>query len=330
MNIFLPSPRFTRRTNSFARSLHVGRGFVYWTLRMQEKDLGGDSYFELLESCSLYRSYQDAFKAATGLPLMLMRRASDFPPVGGHGNQFCQMLNESGSCASCGVMLSELRRKAGDASHTGECFANMKESVVPITHAGKVVAYLKTGEVLTSEPTDEDFMHIAAVLLADGKSAAQIRKLRNAYLKAPVMDGTRYQGMVFLLETFGKQLSTHLGELLISKAEQVPMPVRKALHYIENHLDESLALEDVAIHSGLSISQFCKVFKETTTSTFTEYVNRRRIEWARRELLRPGSRITEVAFRVGFASLSQFNRSFHRYTSESPRDYRRRRLLEVA
>lgn len=297
---------------------------------MQEKDLGGDRYFELLESCSLYRSYQDAFKAATGLPLNLLRRSCDIAPREEFGNKFCELLNQSGSCASCGVTHTEIRRKAGENPLTTDCFAHMKESVVPITHAGKVVAYLKTGEVLTSEPMEEDFMHIAAMLLAEGKSGAEIRKLKDAWMKAPVMDGVRYQGMVYLLESFGKQLSVHLGELLISKSEQVPMPVRKALHYIENHLDEPLALEDVAIHSGLSISQFCKVFKETTTSTFTEYVNRRRIEWARRELLRPGSRITEVAYRVGFASLSQFNRSFHRYTSESPRDYRRRRLLEVA
>ncbi len=310
--------------------LHRGRGFVSSTAGMQDNDQGRDRYFELLESCALFRSYQDAFKAATGLPLVILCRSCDPGlPRAEYGNAFCQLLNESGACGSCGATLAEARRQAGGNALTIQCFARMKETIVPVMHAGKVAAYLKTGEVLTAEPGDEDFAHVAAVLLAEGKSGAEIRMLKEAYLKSPVIDGARYQGVVYLLEFFGKQLSAHLGELLVSETEQVPSAVRKALHYIETRLDEPLSLDEVAAHSGLSISQFCKTFKETTGATFTEYVNRRRIEWARRELLRPGSRITEVAYHVGFASLSQFNRSFHRYTGQAPRDYRRGQLVEV-
>ena len=128
---------------------------------------------------------------------------------------------------------------------------------------------------------------------------------------------------------FGKQLPARLGELLVSEAGQVSPAVRKALHHIETGLDEPLSLAEVAAHSGLCISQFCKTPKATTGSTFTEHVNRRRIEWARRELLRPGSRITEVACHVGFAPLSQFNRSFHRYAGQAPREFGRGHLVQA-
>ena len=60
--------------------------------------------------------------------------------------------------------------------------------------------------------------------------------------------------------------------------------------------------------------------------TFTEYVNRKRVEWAKVALLKPHARVTEVAFAVGYQSLSQFNRSFLKYAGESPTQHRKRML----
>jgi len=63
--------------------------------------------------------------------------------------------------------------------------------------------------------------------------------------------------------------------------------------------------------------------------TLTDYVNRCRIDWAKRELLKPEARISEIAFMIGYQSLSQFNRSFARIVGQSPTHYRRE-LLERA
>jgi len=46
------------------------------------------------------------------------------------------------------------------------------------------------------------------------------------------------------------------------------------------------------------------------------------VEWAKRKLLNPHSRVTEVAFDVGYQWLSQFNRSFLKYAGESPTKFR--------
>lgn len=313
--------------------LQVGRMFLGCGFRMMEQTSNQDRSFELLESCSLFRSYQDAFQAATGLPLVLLRRNAG-PPSGGNTgsvNPFCQLMSKDGRCAALETTLRDLCKttNADACAQTVKCFAGLMETVVPVTHTGKVVAYLKTGEVLLQQPAQDDFTGIAGVLLAEGRSGGEIRDLREAFLRSPVMDPRRYQGVVFLLETFGRQLSDHLGKLVVSQAGQVPEQIHKALRLIENQLDEPLQLGDVALHAGLSVSQFCKLFKETTRSTFTEYVNRRRVEWACRELLRPSARVTETAYHVGFTSLSQFNRSFQRYTGETPREYRRRRLPEL-
>ena len=299
---------------------------------MVDREIDPDRTFELLEECSLFRTYKDAFRVATGLPLVLVR--GDCPEIGrcdeNFRAEFCRVLNLNGTCTCCIDASLDLQREAREEPFTMKCFAGFRETAVPIRYGNRTVAYLKTGEVLDRQPSDEAFEHIAGVLLAEGKGGKEIHRLRDAYFRSPVVDGTRYEGIVVLLSTFGKQLSEHLKDMILSRRDETPLPVRKAVAFIERHLDEHLGLDEVSLEAGLSVSQFCKVFKETTGTTFTEYVNRRRVEWARRELLRPGARVTEIAYKVGFASLSQFNRSFLRFVGEAPRDYRKRRLVEVA
>jgi AraC-like DNA-binding protein len=67
---------------------------------------------------------------------------------------------------------------------------------------------------------------------------------------------------------------------------------------------------------------FCKLFKRTTGLNFTEYLSRVRVEKAKNLLLNPNLRVSEVAFEVGFQSLTHFNRVFRKIAGESPTDYR--------
>src|SRR6185295_12930322 len=85
---------------------------------------------------------------------------------------------------------------------------------------------------------------------------------------------------------------------------------------------ESLSLTDVAKVSGASVFHFCKVFKKTTGLTFTDYVARVRLEDAKAALLDPNRRISEIAYDVGFQSLTQFNRVFRRIFGQSPTQFR--------
>ena len=109
-----------------------------------------------------------------------------------------------------------------------------------------------------------------------------------------------------------------------------PAAIARARKFIHAHLDQPLPLGLVARHAGLSESHFCRLFKESAGLTLTDYVNRCRIDWAKRELLKPEARISEIAFLVGYQSLSQFNRSFARIVGVSPTIYRRSRLERVA
>lgn len=291
----------------------------------------GDSdrkIFERVRDGALFQSYREAFQAATGLPLVLFFAGdSEWNPCQGEENEnpFCQHLNrDDHHCEACMALARQLRYDAVRDTCSVSCFAGFVETAVPVRLGGSTLAFLKTGEVLERKPTARDFAKVRDVLRLEGRSDDEIEELRDAYFASPVVDGERYSGITGLLSTFAIHLSRHVDDLVLASENDEPQAVRKAKQYIAAHLDEAISLGDVANHVAVSEYYFCKIFKRATGLTFTDFVNRQRIAWAKRELLKPDVRVTEVAFNVGYQSLSQFNRSFARIVGESPSDYRRR------
>jgi len=138
------------------------------------------------------------------------------------------------------------------------------------------------------------------------------------------MFSDRYNAIVRLLSFFGQQLSGLANQLVIESQNVEPLLVQKAREYIDKHKTEQLSLADAAKAAGASVFHFCKVFHKATGLTFTDYVARVRLEDARTQLLNPGRRISEIAYDVGFQSLTQFNRTFKRVFGQSPSEFRAR------
>jgi AraC-like DNA-binding protein len=136
------------------------------------------------------------------------------------------------------------------------------------------------------------------------------------------MDPARYQAALAILQSFSLQLGETAHRLLFAHATHEPEAVRNAKTFIHQHLAEQMSLESVAAAVNVSPFHFCKLFKKATGLTFTDFVNRARVEKAKRMLMRPSARITEIAYDVGFQSLSHFNRSFRRIADESPSEFR--------
>ena len=65
---------------------------------------------------------------------------------------------------------------------------------------------------------------------------------------------------------------------------------------------------------------FCKMFKKVTGINFTDYLSRVRIEKSKNLLLNPNLRVSEIAFEVGFQSLTHFNRVFKKILASRPRN----------
>lgn len=195
---------------------------------------------------------------------------------------------------------------------------------VPIRVGKTLIATLRTGGVRTEPANADNFAPVAKAMLDDGASAAEVKAERDAFKAIQIMPMERYESALALLKSFAFQLGESAHRLLFANAQHEPEPVRLAKAYIMQHLAEAMSLEHVARQVSVSPFHFCKVFKRATGMTFTDFVNRARVEKAKRMLMKPEARITEVAYDVGFQSLSHFNRSFRRIANESPTEFRSR------
>lgn len=104
------------------------------------------------------------------------------------------------------------------------------------------------------------------------------------------------------------------------------MEIWKARKFIEQHSGEELSLTKVARTVNISANYFSEKFKKITGSNFVDYVAQIRIEKARALLEEIDLRVSEIAFTVGFQSLSQFNRVFKKLVGKSPTAFRDRYL----
>jgi AraC-like DNA-binding protein len=101
-----------------------------------------------------------------------------------------------------------------------------------------------------------------------------------------------------------------------------PVEIWKARQFIHAHSDEELSLTKIAKFVNISPNHLSDKFKEVTGVNFVGYIARTRTEKARERLQNSNLRISEIAFAVGFQSLSQFNRIFKKLTGKSPSAYR--------
>ena len=101
-----------------------------------------------------------------------------------------------------------------------------------------------------------------------------------------------------------------------------PVRIWKARNFIQAHVSEKLSLGKVARAANTSPNYFSQKFKEAVGTTFVKYVARARFEKAKAFLHETNLRVSEIAFAVGFQSLSQFNRTFKKLSGKSPMAYR--------
>jgi AraC family transcriptional regulator len=98
--------------------------------------------------------------------------------------------------------------------------------------------------------------------------------------------------------------------------------LRDVLSYIEDNVGEDISLSEIAAVSGLSVSHFKRLFRESVGLPVHQYLIRRRLERAK-ELLAEGKlSISQIAIETGFAHQSHLARHMRRVFGISPRTLR--------
>ncbi|WP_298904316.1 GyrI-like domain-containing protein [uncultured Psychroserpens sp.] len=99
--------------------------------------------------------------------------------------------------------------------------------------------------------------------------------------------------------------------------------INRALHYIENHLESDLSLDQISQIAHYSPYHFHRIFKVFTGETLNSYIARKRVEKASADLLhREHLTISELSTHYGFTSHSSFTRAFKKFYGVSPSNFR--------
>jgi AraC-like DNA-binding protein/ligand-binding sensor protein len=279
---------------------------------------------ETLINSPLYLDYARAYTEATGLPVALRPVETWQLPLNGKRkeNRFCSLLaGKSRSCAACLRMQETLAQGAKSGPNTVTCAYGLSETAVPVRLGDETLGFLQTGQVFQHKPTQAGFARVAPRLEESGLNK---ESLKEAWFATPVISRDKMNAAAGLLSIFAEHLAMKSNQIAVQQANAEPPAITRARQFILDHLTDELSLGKVAASVHMSVFYFCKQFRKVTGVNFTEFVSRARIEKARNLLLNPNLRVSEIAFEVGFQSLTHFNRMFKQIVGESPTEYRNR------
>lgn len=98
--------------------------------------------------------------------------------------------------------------------------------------------------------------------------------------------------------------------------------LRPALQYVHQHLSEDLTLERIAAATGFSERTLSRVFLASLDISFFQYLKLVRITKAMEKLLESDLTISEIAYEIGYDSISSFSNTFFKMTGRRPSSFR--------
>ena len=99
--------------------------------------------------------------------------------------------------------------------------------------------------------------------------------------------------------------------------------VRRITHYMEEHLEEQIGLQELANLLGLSRFHLCTAFRKATGFTPHQWLVRLRMAQARQLLTDFDNSITEVSLAVGYQTPSSFSSAFRESIGVTPSAFRK-------
>lgn len=100
--------------------------------------------------------------------------------------------------------------------------------------------------------------------------------------------------------------------------------LRPVFKLVDDDCGERITLEQAAASASMSPPYFCRFFRKVVGCTFMQYLQQARVDRAKQLMLTGNLSVTQIAFEVGFESLSYFCRVFRRLALLSPTEFLRK------
>ena len=120
--------------------------------------------------------------------------------------------------------------------------------------------------------------------------------------------------------------------IFAGQKEHPDAEIKKAQEFIENNYDDMISVDKLATKHAIGRRSFERRFKKATHNTVVEYIQRVKVEAAKRSFENTRKNITEVMYEVGYNDARAFRDVFRKFTGLTPVDYRNKyhREMEAA
>ncbi len=190
--------------------------------------------------------------------------------------------------------------------HFPEKLTALWREVPELTHVSKLIEASKSGIIFPAEVASE--LRTRLTSLMEAKEARKFLLLMET--------------LQILAESQWKPIFMK-GKVPSRPNEKITSRIRDTHDYIIRNYKEQLQLEEVARIAHLSPVAFSRFFSHEMGKPFTQYVVELRVNHACNLLLTTELSIAEIAYQVGFRTLSNFNRQFLAIKNQTPSEYRK-------
>ena len=237
----------------------------------------------------------------------------------GNASAFCQRIQADPEgrrrCEDCDARAVEKCAALGRA-YQYRCHAGLKEIVVPIYDQGVPIAYMVFGQLLDDTPQKQQWEATVKTL---GWYGGDMLELKDAFGQIRQYSEREIKAFTEILEAL-----THyvLLEGMIHSAQYTDQ--QKLEMYIDQHYMEKLSLKQISRDLNMGTTKLCAVAKKLSgDGSVTRLISQRRVQAAKRLLLREDIPISSVAERVGFSDYNYFTKIFKTIEGVTPSAYRK-------
>lgn len=211
--------------------------------------------------------------------------------------------------------------------------------------------FLKKGNFVVSERFDDDTTYKGLLVFLTDNAINQIFQSLNPskyseslkqnenLIKIDSLLLSVINSIIDVLKTYGnkteildKILPLKIKELIVllsvinksvlSIFQEISNTTQSLTNLFELHYKENLSLANYAHLSSMSVSTLKRKFKLETNQTPFEWISNRRLEESKNLLIKRDLNISDIAFELGYDSLSHFSRSFSEKYDKSPSQFR--------
>jgi AraC-like DNA-binding protein len=108
----------------------------------------------------------------------------------------------------------------------------------------------------------------------------------------------------------------------IQKHENTPLPLKKAINYINQNFQDNIDIVQIAEKAGVSSSHLHLLFREHLKISPLQLIIKHRLQKAQELLVSSDLNVKEICFESGFSDLNNFCSFFKRKTGKTPISYR--------